>query len=205
MFDLELEQLDVKTAFLHGELEEEIYMEQSDGFIAPGKEHLVCRLKKSLYGLKQAPRQWYKRFHSFMIGQNYCKSQYDDCIYFQNFQNGSFIYLLLYVDDMLIASRDKSLIKKLKTELSNEFDMKELGAAKKILGMEIRRDRQAGKLFLSQQKYIKRVLDRFNMNNCKPVSTPLAAHFKLSSEFCPNTKEEMEHMSYVSLCMSYMH
>jgi hypothetical protein len=197
LFDLELEQLDVKTAFLHGELEEEIYMEQPEGFIVPEKEHLVCRLKKSLYGLKQAPRQWYKRFDSFMIGQNYCRSQYDDCIYFQNFQNGSFIYLLLYVDDMLIASRDKSLIKKLKTQLSNEFDMKELGAAKKILGMEIRRDRQAGKLFLSQQKYIERVLDRFCMNNCKPVSTPLAAHFKLSSDLCPETEEEMECMSHV--------
>jgi len=169
-------------------------MQQPQGFITPGKEHLVCRLKKSLYGLKQAPRQWYNRFDSFMIGQSYCRSQYDDCIYFQNFQNGSFIYLLLYVDDMLIASRDKSLIKKLKTQLSNEFDMKELGAAKKILGMEICRDRQAGKLFLSQQNYIERVLDRFNMNNCKPVSTPLATHFKLSSELCPDTKEEMERM-----------
>jgi len=98
---------------------------------------------------------------------------------------------------MLIASRDKSLIKKLKTQLSNEFDMKELEAAKKILGMEIRRDRQAGKQFLSQQNYIERVLDRFKMNNCKFVSTPLAAHFKLSSELCPDTKEEMERMSYV--------
>lgn len=98
---------------------------------------------------------------------------------------------------MLIASRDKSLIRKLKTQLSNEFEMKELGAAKKILGMEIRRDRQAGKLFLSQQKYIERVLDRFNMNDCNPVSTPLAAHFKLSSEFCPDTEEEMKRMSLV--------
>lgn len=150
LFDLELEQLDVKTAFLHGELEEEIYMEQPEGFIDPDKEHLVCRLKKSLYGLKQAPRQWYKKFDSFMIGQGYYRSQYDDCIYFQNFPDGSFIYLLLYVDDMLIASRNKSLIRKLKTHLSNEFEMKELGAAKKILGMEIRRDRQAGKLVLSQ-------------------------------------------------------
>ena len=98
---------------------------------------------------------------------------------------------------MLIASRDKSLIKKLKTQLSNEFDMKELGAAKKFLGMEICRDRQAGKLFLSQQSYIERVLDRFKMNNCKPVSTQLVAHFKLSSELCPDTKEEMDRMLYV--------
>ena len=197
LFDLELEQLDVKTAFLHGELEEEIYMDQPEGFVVPGKEHLVCRLKKSLYGLKQAPRQWYKRFDSFMLGQGYSRSQYDDCIYFQQFPDGTFIYLLLYVDDMLIASRDKSLIRKLKAQLNSEFEMKELGAAKKILGMEIHRNRQAGKLFLSQQKYIERLLDRFNMSNCKPVSTPFAAHFKLSSDLCPQTKEEMERMSHV--------
>jgi len=197
LFDLELEQLDVKTTFLHGELEEEIYMEQPEGFIIPGKEHFVCRLKKSLYGLKQAPRQWYKRFDSFMIGQGYYKSQFDDCIYFQTFRDGSFIYLLLYVDDMLIASCDKFSIRKLKTQLSNEFEMKELSAAKKILGMEIRKDRQAGKLFLSQQRYIEKVLYRFNMNDCKPVSTPLAGHFKLSSYLCPNSKEDMEYMSHV--------
>ena len=106
-------------------------------------------MKKSLYGLKQAPRQWYKRFDSFTIRQGYSRSQFDDCVYFRKFPNGSFIYLLLYVDDMLIASRDKSLIRKLETQLSNEFDMKKLGAAKKILGMEIRKDCQAGKLFLS--------------------------------------------------------
>ncbi|KAE9603853.1 putative RNA-directed DNA polymerase [Lupinus albus] len=131
-----------------------------------------------------------------MIGQGYYRSQFDDCIYFQKIPDGSFIYLLLYVDDMLIVSRDKSLIRKLKTQLNNEFEMKELGAAKKILGMEIHRDRQADKLFLSQQKYIEKVLERFSMNDCKPVSTPLSAHFKLSSDLCPHIEEEMEHMSH---------
>ncbi|MDV3181238.1 MAG: reverse transcriptase domain-containing protein, partial [Candidatus Phytoplasma australasiaticum] len=162
-----MEQLDVKTAFLHGELEEEIYMEQPEGFVVPGKERYVCKLEKSLYGLKQAPRQWYKRFDSFMINQGYMRSQFDDCIYFQKFDDGSFIYLLLYVDDMLITSRNMSLIAKLKAQLSSEFEMKELGAAQKILGMEIWRDRHAGKLFLSQKKYVEKVLNRFSMENCK--------------------------------------
>uniref|UniRef100_A0A2N9GEX0 Integrase catalytic domain-containing protein n=1 Tax=Fagus sylvatica TaxID=28930 RepID=A0A2N9GEX0_FAGSY len=98
--DMELEQLDVKTAFLHGNLEEEIFMEQPEGFKQPGTENLVCRLKKSLYGLKQSPRQWYKR---------------------------------------------------LKSLLHKEFEMKDLGAAKKILGMEIRRDREARKLLSGSQ------------------------------------------------------
>jgi len=137
---LELEQLDVKTTFLHGELEEEIYMKQPEGFVVHGNAQCVCRLKRSLYGLKQAPRQWYNRFDAFMVSQGYTRSQYDNCVYFQQSSNGSFIYLLLYVDDMLIDSKDMSLINKLKSRLSNEFEMKNLGAAKKILGMEIHRE-----------------------------------------------------------------
>ena len=90
LFDLELEQLDVKTAFLHGDLDEEIYMTQPQGFSAPGQEHLVCHLQKSLYGLKQAPRQWYKMFDSFMLAHGYSRSNYDHCIYLKQFPNGSF-------------------------------------------------------------------------------------------------------------------
>uniref|UniRef100_A0A2N9J4X6 CCHC-type domain-containing protein n=1 Tax=Fagus sylvatica TaxID=28930 RepID=A0A2N9J4X6_FAGSY len=144
--DLELEQLDVKTAFLHGNLEEEIFMEQPEGFKQPGTENLVCRLKKSLYGLKQSPRQWYKR---------------------------------------------------LKSLLHKEFEMKDLGAAKKILGMEIHRDRGARKLWLSQKNYIKKVLEKFSMLDAKPVSTPLANHFRLSGSQCPKNSEEIENMSKV--------
>ena len=100
----------MKTAFLHGELEEEIYMDQPEGFIVPGKENFVCKLKKFLYGLKQSPRQWYKRFDSFMLLHGFKRSDYDSCVYIK-FVDGSPIYLLLYVDDMLIAakSRKKSL------------------------------------------------------------------------------------------------
>ena len=105
-FNMELVQMDVKTAFLHGDLEEEIYITQPNGFKVAGKENWVCKLNKSLYGLKQSPRQWYKRFDQFMIGQNYTRSNFDNCVYFRKLQDGSFIYLLLYVDDMLIASRN---------------------------------------------------------------------------------------------------
>jgi len=180
LYDLELKQLDVKTTFLHGNLEEEIYIQQPEGFVVPGKEDHVCRLKKCLYGLKQSPRQWYKKFDSFMVGHGYSKSSYDNCVYFQKTSDWSFIYLLLYVDDMLIVARDKSLVNKLKVQLSSEFDMKDLGPAKKILRMEINKDRQAGKLFLSQKKYVFKMLDKFEMRDCKVVSTPIVAHFKLS-------------------------
>ncbi|CAL5331695.1 unnamed protein product [Camellia sinensis] len=117
--NLELEQMDVKTAFLHGDLKEEIYMEQPEGFEVKGKENLVCRLKKSLYGLKQAPRQWYKKFDSFMVGHEYKKTATDQCVYVRKFPGGNFIILPLYVDDMLIVGQDSTTIRSLKKELSH--------------------------------------------------------------------------------------
>ncbi|CAN1822894.1 Retrovirus-related Pol polyprotein from transposon TNT 1-94, partial [Linum perenne] len=181
-FDLKLEQLDVKTAFLHGDLEEEIYMAQPDGFQVAGKEKCVCNLKKSLYGLKQSPRQWYKRFDLFMTQHGFTRSPYDHCVYFRQLGDGSFIYLLLYVDDMLIASKSKVEIDKLKVQLSKEFEIKDLGEAKKILGMEIKRDRKEGAVWLTQSSYLKKILKRFGINDStKPVSIPFASHFKLSA------------------------
>ncbi|KAK9134561.1 hypothetical protein Syun_013891 [Stephania yunnanensis] len=193
--DLELEQLDVKTAFLHGDLEEEIYMDQPEGFEVTGKTHLVCKLKKSLYGLKQAPRQWYKKFDSFMMGQEYTRTDADHCVYFKKFSDGKLVILLLYVDDMLIVGHDVSLIGNLKKELSSSFDMKDLGRPKQILGMQIIRDRRSKKLWVSQEKYVEMVLSRFNMNNAKPVSTPLANHFTLSKKSCPSTSIDIAEIS----------
>ena len=108
IFDLHLEQLDVKTAFLYGELEEEIYMLQPEGFAEIDKENLVCRLNKSLYGLKQALRYWYKRFDSFIISLGYTRLSSDHCTYYKRFkENDVFIILLLYVDDMLVMAPTK--------------------------------------------------------------------------------------------------
>ena len=183
--NLELEQLDVKTTFLHGELEEEIYMTQPDGFQVPGKENHVCKLKKSLYGLKQSPRQWYKRFDSYMVKLGYTRSSYDCCVYYNRLKDDLFIYLVLYVDDMLIAAKKKYDIQKLKGLLSAEFEMKDLGAARKILGMEIIRDRERRKLFLSQRSYIQKVLARFDMSSSKPIDTPSAANIHLTAMFAP--------------------
>jgi ATP-binding cassette subfamily B (MDR/TAP) protein 1 len=190
--DLEIEQLDVKTAFLHGDLEEEIYMEQPEGFTEPGKEHLVCRLKKSLYGLKQAPRQWYKKFDLFMTQHSFTKTPADHCVFVKNYENGESIILLLYVDDMLIVGRDKTKIAALKKALSKSFAMKDLGAVKKILGMKIVRDRSRRMLWMSQEDYIKKVLERFNMHNAKPVHVPLPGHLKLSKTQCPENDKEKE-------------
>ncbi|GKV11817.1 hypothetical protein SLEP1_g23036 [Rubroshorea leprosula] len=195
--NLEIEQLDVKTAFLHGDLEEEIYMKQPEGFEVQGKKNLVFKLKKSLYGLKQAPRQWYHKFDSFMGEHKFTRTESDHCVYVKRYPDGDFLILLLYVDDMLIVGHDIKKIATLKTNLSKSFSMKDLGPAKQILGLKIFRDRKNKKLWLSQEKYIEKVLNRFNMSKAKPVGTRLAGHFKLSIEQCPASKEEAEYMKNV--------
>ncbi|KAL4367117.1 hypothetical protein GQ457_05G026950 [Hibiscus cannabinus] len=135
-YDLEFEQLDVKTVFLHGDLEEELYMEQPEGFVAQGKDDYVCRLKKRLYGLKQAHRQWYKRFESVMGEQGYKKTTSNHFVFVKRFSGDNFVILFLYVDDMLIVGRDASIIDKLKLELIKSFTMKDLGPSKQILGIK---------------------------------------------------------------------
>ena len=121
-----------------------------------------------------------------MHKEDFQKCNADQCCYFKRYQS-SYIILLLYVDDMLIAGFDMTDIIKLKHQLSKEFDMKDLGPTKKILGMQITRDKKKGTLQLAQSKYIKRVLQRFNMGNAKPVSTPLASHLRLSMDQSPQT------------------
>ena len=116
-FDLEPEQMDVKTAFLYGELKEVIYMRQPKGYEAKGKEDHVCKLNKSLYGLKQSPRQWNKRFDDFMSRIKFNRSKYDSCVYFKFITPNTFVFLLLYVDDILLTSNDKSELTMIRVSL----------------------------------------------------------------------------------------
>ncbi|KAE8686785.1 cytochrome c bioproteinsis protein CCS1 [Hibiscus syriacus] len=191
------EQLDVKTAFLHGNLEEEIYMLQPEGFEEKEKKNLVCMLNKSLYGLKQAPRCWYKRFDSFIMCLGYNRLNADPCAYFKRSGDNDFVILLLYVDDILVAGPNKDHIEELKAQLVREFEMKDLGSANKILGMQIHRDRSNRKIWLSQKNYLKKILSRFRMQDCKPISTPLPINFKLSSSMSPSSEEERMEISRV--------
>jgi hypothetical protein len=131
-----------------------------------------------------------------MIANGFKRSLYDSCVYIK-FVDGSPIYLLLYVDDMLIAAKSKIDIVNLKAQLSSEFEMKDLSAAKKILDMKITRDRKFDFLFLSQHGYIQKVLHRFNMYDSKPVSTHIAPHFKLSSSQSPSTDSESNYKSFI--------
>ena len=134
-FDLHLEQLDVKTAFFHGGLEEEIYMLKPEGFVETEKKTLVCKLNKSLYGLKQAPRYSYKRFDSFIMSLGYNRLSSYHCAYYKRFEDNDFIILLLYVDDMLVEDPNKDRVQELKAQLAREFEIKDLGPATRIAGI----------------------------------------------------------------------
>ena len=195
--NLELEQMDVKTAFLHGSLEERILMEQPEGFIKPGIENKVCLLRKSMYGLKQSPRRWNHRFNCFMKDQLFERCSKDLCVYMRDVQTDKAIYLLLYVDDMLIASGNKKVIKELKEKMSGEFEMKDMGKASRILGMDIIRDREKGTLILSQRKYIEKVIKTFGMQDAREVVTLTASHFKLRSLTDDEWKVEASHMERI--------
>ena len=132
--------MDVKTAFLNVDLCETVYMKQPEGFEENGKEHLVCQLKKSVYRLKQASSQWYLKFDEVITSLGFVENTVDHCIYLKT--NGSkFIFLVLYVDDTLLASNDVNLLYDAKALLSKTFEMKDLGEVSFVLGIEIHRDR----------------------------------------------------------------
>ena len=156
--NLEIHQMDVKTAFLNGELEEEIYMKQPEGFVIPGQEHKVCRLVKSLYGLKQAPKQWHEKFDSVMMSNGFSINECDKCLYIKNTNHG-YVLLCLYVDDMLILGSNNDIINQTKNMLKSKFDMKDMGLADVILGIKILRKSEG--YILTQSHYAEKILERF--------------------------------------------
>ena len=131
--------MDVKTAFLNGELDEEIYMDQPIGFVTKGQEHKVCKLKRSIYDLKQSSRQWYLRFRLAVLSNGFTMIKEDHCVYIKR-SKGSCIILSLYVDDILLAGNDMEMIITTKGWLSSNFEMKDMGEVDYILGVKILRD-----------------------------------------------------------------
>jgi hypothetical protein len=177
--DYEIHQMDVKTAFLNGDLDEDICMQQPDGYRAGGQQaNYVCKLNKSLYGLKQAGRAWNKKMHTALVELSFTSLHSDSCVYIQR-NSGAVMYVLVYVDDLLLVTNDTARLTNTKAALSSRFDMKDMGEAHFILGVQIRRDRAKRQLFLSQAEYIRTVLERFGMQDCRPTATPMATGTKL--------------------------
>jgi hypothetical protein len=171
-FHLELHQMDVKTTFLNGNLEERVYMKQPKGFIMKGKEDMGCRLKKSIYALKQASRQWHLKFNETIKRFGFKENVEDNYVY-AKFKNEKISFLILYVDDILLASSDVRLLRETKKFLSSNFDMKDLGEASYVLGIEIHRDRKNGVLGLSKKAYLYKVLKKYNMHKSNATPTPI--------------------------------
>ena len=177
--DYEIHQMDVKTAFLNGDLDEDIYMQQPDGYRADGEKALwVWKLTKSLYGLKQAGRAWYQKMDAALTELGFTSLQSDSCVYIKR-EDNAVIYVLVYVDDLLLVTNDTSQLVATKDALATRFDMKDLGEARFLLGVQIRRDRAKRQLYLSQREYIRTILERFGMQDCKPTASPMATGVQL--------------------------
>ncbi|CAI7853277.1 unnamed protein product [Closterium sp. NIES-54] len=164
--NLEVEQLDVCTAFLYGLLMEEVYMRQPPGY--DDGSGRVWKLKRTLYSLKQSPRGWYKRIDDFLLQHGFARSECDSALYVLK-EGEEQLVLLLYVDDLLLFSDSKDLIREVKQRLGAEFAMRDLGPVTYYLGMHVDRDRANGTIRLHQEKYVKGVLESFGMGNSKPV------------------------------------
>jgi transposase InsO family protein len=174
--NLKIYQMDVKTAYLNGILEEEVYMKQPPGFEKGSK---VCKLKKSLYGLKQSGRCWYQNLNDHLLARGFVTGDADSCLYILK-QGNDIDIICIYVDDILILSSNSANASAIKTWLNTNYEMKDLGELHYFLGIKIDRDINAGYSILSQENYAREVLTRFGMIDCKPVATPLENNVKFT-------------------------
>lgn len=170
--------MDVKSAFLNGYLDEEVYVEQPMGYVNKNHGEKVLKLKKALYGLKQAPRAWNSRIDVFFRENGYVQCPHEHSLYMKVNSNGDVLLICLYVDDLIFTGNNSHMIKEFKKAMTQEFEMTDIGLMSFFLGIEVKQNNEG--IFISQEAYAKEILKRFNMNNCKPVSTPIECGVKLS-------------------------
>jgi Reverse transcriptase (RNA-dependent DNA polymerase) len=199
---LPMEQLDVLTAFLNSELKEVIYVDLPEGFEQAGK---VCLLHKTLYGLKQSPREWYETLRGFLLSIGFTRTYADHSVFVSK---SRVVILVVYVDDILLFGPQLTEIAYVKKQLANSFKMSDMGPAKSYLGMDIARDRDAGTIRLSQTKFVEKILERFEFEPGKKVtSTPMDSKIELyPSTESPDSERTLLYQSilgslmYVMLC-----
>ena len=175
--------MNAKSAFLNGDLKEEIYMKIPPGQDRP--EGHVWWLRKALYGLKQASREWYTKVHKVIVGLGYKVSVADKCVFTRIDANGYLIIVAVYVDDFLFISKSLKFVESSKSEMSGHFEMKNLGLAKWILQMELNHDISNGVTTLSQSQYIEKILECHGMADSRPVKTPMDPNTTLPSLAVP--------------------
>ena len=180
-YDYEIWKMDVKTAFLNGYLEDNIYMMQPDVLIIEGQEHMVCKLHKSIYGLKQASRSWNKRFDQVIKSFGFDQKEEEPCVY-RKVQDDIVVFLILFVDDILLVGNEFEMLSKVKIQLATQFQMKDLEKAQYVLGIKIIRDRKNKIIALSQENYIDSILSKYNIQDSKKGFTPFRYGINISQD-----------------------
>ena len=170
--DWNVHQLDIKIAFLNGDLHEEVYVFQPRGFVQKGQERQVCRLNKALYGLKQAPRAWYEKIHAYLLANGFQNSPTESTLYVKCVGD-VILVIVLYVDDMLLTGPNEMHIADFKAKLNLAFEMLDLGLLHHYLGIQFMQI--DGGISLCQTKYIETLLQHFGLEDCKPIATPMEA------------------------------
>jgi len=196
-YDYEIWQMDVNTAFLNGNLIEEVYMTQPEGFTS-SNSNKVCKLQRSIYGLKQASRSWNIRFDETIKELGFSQNPDESCMY-KRVSGSAIVFLILYVDDIHLKGNDVSVLQSVKIWLSRQFSMKDLGEATYILGIKSYRDRSRRLIGLSQSTYIDKMLKRFSMDLSKKGFIPMSHGKNLSKSMCPTTHKMRERMSKIHM------
>ena len=195
---LKLHQVDVATAFLNGTLEEEVYMRQPEGFEVNGKEHLVCKLKKSIYGLKQSPRCWNTALDTELKKMGFAQSPNDPCIYYKNME-GEMLFLGVYVDDIIIAGERETNLNEIKRALSGKFEIKDVGELSYFLGVKV--EQRKNSVWIGQPAYMQNLLERFGMQESNPVATPVNVSTKLTKATDENPIDQQKYQSAIGSLM----
>jgi hypothetical protein len=184
--DRPVQQLDVKNAFLHDTLSKTIFCSQPTGFADPAHPDLVCRMHKSLYGLKQAPRAWYSRFATYLLSVGFVEAKPDTSLFI--FHRGAdTIYLLLYVDDIILTASSTTLLRRTISALQWEFTIKDLGPLHHFLGITV--ERRPDGMFLHQRTYMLDIIKCATMADCKPCTTPIDLQAKLAVDSRPPVQD----------------
>ncbi|KAJ1691007.1 hypothetical protein LUZ63_015162 [Rhynchospora breviuscula] len=199
-FKWSIYQMDVKSAFLNGVLEEEVFVEQPSRYMKAGKETQVLKLKKVLYGLKQAPRVWNSRIDTYIKKHKFKQCPYEHALYVKE-NKGNLLYVALYVDDLIFMGNDEKMIKEFKEVMTREFEMTDLGLMKYFLGLEVRQEKTW--ILVSQEAYAKEILKKYKMDECNPISTPMELGAKLSKFEGGDRVDASKYRSLVG-CLRYL-
>jgi len=182
--EMHVHHMDVVSAYTQGNLEDETYMEQPKSIEKNSDENMVCKLLKPLYGLKQSGREWYKELDKYVTAQGMHRTEADPCVYVFGRDNNKVI-MVIYVDDIVLASRNINKLDEVKSILKSRFEITDLGQVNNILGIEVTREGATGNIKISQRKYTEELIKKFNMQDSKSTSTPVESNTKISKELGP--------------------